>query len=77
MSLRAATVLGKKGEEEKPILMIQDAVETRRAHYWIACQKCKSPEAPLVIAPKQLIILCEDCFLQYRMIFPVEDREFV
>lgn len=42
------------------------------------CQKCKSPEAPeLLIVPKQLIILCEDCFLQYSKIFPIEDREFV
>jgi hypothetical protein len=41
------------------------------------CQRCKSPAAPLVIVPKQLIILCEDCFTKYSKIFSVEDREFV
>ncbi len=45
--------------------------------YWFVCQKCKRPAAPLVIVPKQLIILCEDCFLKYSKIFSVEDREFV
>ncbi len=64
--------------------MTQDTIQNRRAYRWFVCQKCKSSEAaaaaaaaPLVIVPKQLIILCEDCFLQYSKIFPVEDREFV
>jgi hypothetical protein len=56
-----------------------DIIQKRAAYCWFVCQKCKSPEAeaPLFIVPKQLIILCEDCFLEYSKIFPVEDREFV
>jgi hypothetical protein len=77
----AAIVVNKKGGEEYPIIMTQDTIQNRRAYCWFVCQKCKSSEeaaAPLVIVPKQLIIiLCEDCFLQYSMIFPIEDREFV
>jgi hypothetical protein len=60
--------------------MTQDTIQKRTAYSWYVCQKCKSPEAaatPLVIVPKQLIILCEDCFLHYSKIFPIEDREFV
>jgi hypothetical protein len=60
--------------------MIQYILQKRTAHSWCVCQKCKSTgaaEKPLVIVPKQLIILCEDCFLQYRKIFSIEDREFV
>ncbi|MFL6506917.1 MAG: hypothetical protein ACJ704_03150 [Nitrososphaeraceae archaeon] len=38
--------------------------------------KSKSPAAPLLIVPKQLIILCEDRFLKYSEIFPTKDREF-
>jgi hypothetical protein len=60
-------------------MMNQDTVQNRVSRCWFVCQKCMNPEevSPLVIVPKQLIILCEDCFLQYRKIFPVEDREFV
>ena len=61
--------------------MTQDIIQKRRGYDgWYVCQRCKSPEAaetPLVIVPKQLIILCKDCFLQYCKIFPIEDREFV
>jgi hypothetical protein len=64
--------------------MIPDILQKRTAHSWYVCQKCKSPGGggaaevkPLVIVPKQLILLCEDCLLQYCMIFPIEDREFV
>ena len=56
-------------------------LQERKDHSWYVCQKCRSPGAatakPLVIVPKQLILLCEDCFLQYCKIFPIEDREFV
>ena len=60
-------------------IMTQDILQKRTAHSWYVCQKCKSPRAakPLVIVPKQLVILCEDCFLQYCKTFPFEDREFV
>jgi hypothetical protein len=63
-----------------PIIMTQDTIQNRVSRRWLVCQKCMNPEAaaqPLAIVPKQLIILCEDCFLQYRKIFTVEDREFV
>jgi hypothetical protein len=50
---------------------------SKKCAYGFACQKCKRPAAQLVIIPKQLIILCEDCFLNYSKIFPIEDREFV
>jgi hypothetical protein len=83
--LRAgAVVFNKKEGEEKSIIMTQDIIQNRRAYSWFVCQKCKSPEAlpaspapPLVIVPRQLLILCTDCFLQYSKIFPVEDSEFV
>jgi hypothetical protein len=80
MPLIIAAVVNKKRWEERPIIMTQDTIQNRRAYCWFACQKCKSSEAagaPLVIVPRQLIILCEDCFLLYSKIFPVEDREFV
>jgi hypothetical protein len=57
--------------------MTQDTIQNRSARYWFACEECKSPAVPLVIVPKQLIILCQDCFLQYSKVFPVEDREFM
>ncbi len=59
--------------------MTQDTTQKRRTYSEYVCQKCKSPEAAgeLLIVPKQLIILCEDCFLHYSKIFPIEDREFV
>ncbi len=58
--------------------MTQDTIQKRTAHSRFVCQKCKSPQAKgLFIVPKQLIILCKDCFLRYSKIFPAEDREFV
>ena len=59
--------------------MSHDILQKRRVNSRYVCQKCKSTGAakPLVIVPKQLVILCEDCFLQYCKIFPTEDREFV
>jgi hypothetical protein len=77
----AAIVFNKKEGEEKSIIMTQDIIQNKRAYSWFVCQKCKSSEAPpappLTIVPRQLLILCEDCFLQYSKIFPVEDRELV
>lgn len=59
--------------------MTQDTLQKKTTYDWYVCQKCKSQETAtfLVIVPKQLIILCEDCFLHYIKIFPIEDREFV
>jgi hypothetical protein len=59
--------------------MPPDILQKKTTYDWYVCQKCKSQETAtsLVIVPKQLIILCEDCFLHYITIFPVEDREFV
>jgi hypothetical protein len=60
--------------------MTHDTFQKKTTSYgWYVCQKCKSQETAtsLVIVPKQLIILCEDCFLHYSKIFPIEDREFV
>lgn len=60
--------------------MTQDTLQKRTTYGWYVCQKCKSQEAaatPLVVVPRQLIILCEDCFLHYSKIFSIEDREFV
>jgi hypothetical protein len=77
----AAIVFNRKEGEEKSIIRTQDIIQSKRAYSWFVCQKCKSSEAPpappLVIVPRQLLILCEDCFLQYSKIFPVEDRELV
>jgi hypothetical protein len=77
----AAIVFNKKEGEEEPIIMTPDIIQNRRAYSWFVCQKCKSPESPpappLGIVPRQLLILCEDCFLHYSKILPVEDREFV
>jgi hypothetical protein len=80
MALRVAGVVNKKGVEESPIIMAHNTIQNRVFYCWLVCQKCMNPEAPslpLVIVLKELIILCEDCFLKYRNIFPVEDREFV
>jgi hypothetical protein len=77
----AAIVFNKKEGEEKSIISTQDIIQNRRAYSWFVYQKCKSPESqsasPLVIVVPQLLILCEDRFLQFSKIFPVEDREFV
>jgi hypothetical protein len=78
--LTAATIPSKRGGEEQAIIMTQDTIQKRIAYCWFVCQKCKSPEAapaPLLIVPKQPMILCEDCLLQYSKIFSVEYREFV
>ena len=59
--------------------MTQDTLQKKTTNDWYVCQKCKSQETAtsLVIVPKQLIILREECFLNYIKIFPIEDREFV
>jgi hypothetical protein len=58
--------------------MTQDTVQNKTAYSRFVCQMCENPQAEgLFITPKQLIILCEDCFLRYSRIFPFEDREFV
>jgi protein-arginine kinase activator protein McsA len=61
--------------EEQPVIMALDNIisKKRSAYHSFVCQKCKRPESALeeeevqlvVIVPKQLIILCQDCFLQY------------
>jgi hypothetical protein len=58
--------------------MTQDTTQNKTGYCRFVCQMCENPQAEgLFIIPKQLIILCEDCFLRYRRIFPFEDREFV
>jgi len=58
--------------------MAQGTSQNNTAHCRFVCQMCENPQAEgLFIIPKQLIILCEDCFLRYSRIFPFKDREFV
>jgi hypothetical protein len=57
--------------------MTQDITQNKTAYCRFVCQVCENAQAEgLFIIPKQLIILCEDCFLRYSRIFPFEDREF-
>ena len=58
--------------------MTQDITQNKTAYCRFVCQMCENPQAEgLFIIPKQLIILCEDCFLRYSRIFPFKEGEFV